>query len=106
GWRTGAQESMLVTYVPRAEKAGAIVLARTRAERVRVEAGAVRGVEAVQLDPATGAPGETVTIDAPPVFVAAGGMGTPAPLLRSGIPGGPGHRIALPTTTPPIPPFP
>src|SRR5215468_10889479 len=99
GCPTGAKQSMLVTYVPRAEKAGAIVLACTRAERIRVEAGAVRGVEAVQLDPATGAPGETITIDAPLVCVAAGVMETPALLLRSGIPGVTGDGIAFHSST-------
>jgi choline dehydrogenase-like flavoprotein len=99
GCPTGAKQSTLVTYVPRAEKAGAIVLARTRAERIRVEAGAVRGVEAVQLDPATGAPGEAVTIDAPLVCVAAGVLATPPLLLRSGIPGVTGEGVAFHSST-------
>ena len=38
GCPSGAKQSTLVTYVPRAERAGARVLAGTRAERVRLEA--------------------------------------------------------------------
>src|SRR5215468_6725237 len=88
GCPSGAKQSTLVTYVPRAERAGAAVLARTRAERVRVEAGAVRGVEAV-------AGGEGVAIDAPVVCVAAGVLETPALLQRSGIPGVTGDGVAF-----------
>lgn len=83
-----AKQSMLVSYLPRAERAGARVLADTRATRVRVEAGAVAGVEAERLDPATGQPLAAVTIDAPLVVLAAGVLETPALLLRSGIDGG------------------
>src|SRR5262249_17024924 len=99
GCPSGAKQSTLVTYVPRAEKAGAVVLASTRAERIRVEASAVRGVDAVQLDPATGEPGERVTIDAPLVCVAAGVLATPALLLRSGIPGVTGDGVAVHSST-------
>ena len=82
-----AKQSMLVTYVPRAERAGARVLANARVERIRVEAGAVRGVEATRLDPATRAPIGRLQLDAPLVCVAAGVLETGALLQRSGIPG-------------------
>jgi choline dehydrogenase-like flavoprotein len=88
-----------VTYVPRAERAGAVVLARTRAERIRIEAGGVTGVDAVQLDLTTGEPGERVAIDAPLVCVAAGVMATPALLLRSGVPGVTGDGVAVHSST-------
>ena len=92
GCPSGAKQSTLVTYVPRAERAGARVLAGTRAERVRVEAGTVRGVDAV-------AAGEAVVVDAPIVCVAAGVLQTPALLLRSGIPGITGDGVAFHTST-------
>jgi choline dehydrogenase-like flavoprotein len=92
GCPSGAKQSTLVTYVPRAERAGARVLAGTRAERVRVAAGAVRGVEGV-------ATGESVTIDAPIVCVAAGVLETPALLQRSDIPGVTGKGVAFHTST-------
>jgi choline dehydrogenase-like flavoprotein len=92
GCPSGAKQSTLLTYVPRAERAGARVLAGTRAGRVRVEAGAVRGVDAV-------AGSEKVVVDAPVVCVAAGVLETPALLLRSGIPGVTGEGVAFHTST-------
>ena len=89
GCPTGAKQSTLVSWVPRAERAGARVLASLRAERVLVEGGAVRGVAATRLDPATRAPSGELRIEAPLVCAAAGVLGTPALLLRSGL-GGPG----------------
>lgn len=82
-----AKQSMLVSYLPRAESAGARVLANARVERIRVEAGAVRGVEATRLDPLTRAPIGSLRVDAPLVCVAAGVLESGALLQRSGIPG-------------------
>ena len=73
--------------MPRAERAGARVLHSTRVERVRIDAGAVRGVDAVRAD------GMRVAIDAPLVCVAAGVLETPALLLRSGIKGRVGQGL-------------
>jgi choline dehydrogenase-like flavoprotein len=84
GCPTGAKQSTLVTYVPRAEKAGARVIAGARVERVRVEAGAVRGIEAVHAD------GSPLTVDANVVCLAAGVMATPVILQNSGITAGNG----------------
>ena len=47
GCPTGAKQSTLLTYVPRAERAGARVLGRTRAERIVIEGGRVRAVDVV-----------------------------------------------------------
>lgn len=88
GCPTGAKQSALVTWLPRAERAGARVLASVRAERVRVEAGAVRGVEASRVDPAGAAPPRPLEIAAPLVVLAGGVLGTPALLLRSGVAAG------------------
>jgi len=84
GCPTGAKQSTLVTYVPRAEKAGARVIAGARVERVRIEAGAARGVDAVMAD------GSPLTVEADIVCLAAGVLATPAILQRSGIPAGDG----------------
>jgi choline dehydrogenase-like flavoprotein len=89
GCPTNAKQSTLVTYVPRAERAGARVLAGTRVERVVVEAGAVRGVAAMRAD------GARLAIDAPLVCLAAGVLETPALLLRSGIGGLAGRGVQL-----------
>jgi choline dehydrogenase-like flavoprotein len=91
GCPTGAKQSSLVSWVPRAERAGARLLASVRAESVRVEDGAVRGVRALRLDPASGAPRGELSVEAPAACLAAGVLGTPALLLRSGLEG-PGVR--------------
>jgi choline dehydrogenase-like flavoprotein len=84
GCPTGAKQSTLVTYVPRAEKAGARVIAGARVERVRIEAGATRGVDAVMAD------GSPLTVNAGVVCLAAGVLATPTILQRSGIAAGDG----------------
>lgn len=84
GCPTGAKQSTLVTYVPRAEKAGARVLAGTHVESVVIEAASVRGVRATSAD------GEGIEIRAPLVVLAAGVLATPSILQRSGIPAGDG----------------
>jgi len=85
GCPTGAKQSTLVTYVPRAERAGARVVADTRVHHLWLEAGRVRGVEAHRLDPTTRSPREAVRVEAPLVVLAAGVLETPAILLRSGL---------------------
>lgn len=87
GCPTGAKQSTRVTYVPRARRAGARLLAGTRAERVLLEAGRAAGVSALRRDPATGAAAGHVEVRAPVVCLAAGVMETPALLLRSGLRG-------------------
>lgn len=93
GCPSGAKQSALVTWVPRAERAGARVVAHARVERVAIEAGRARGVEGVRLDPATGAPAGPLRVDAPLVVVAAGVLETPALLARSGIAAGEGLQF-------------
>jgi choline dehydrogenase-like flavoprotein len=87
GCPSNAKQSTLVTYVPRAERAGARVLDGTRVESVRHQAGAVRGIDALRAD------GTRVAIDAPLVCVAAGVLETPALLLRSGLGGRVGQGL-------------
>jgi choline dehydrogenase-like flavoprotein len=79
-----AKKSMLVTYVPRAEEAGARILANARAERIEIENRRVRRVRGRAVDE-TGRPGRRFEIDAKVVVLAAGAIASPDLLLRSGI---------------------
>lgn len=82
GCQQGCKRSTLKTYLEDAAAAGTRFLVDCRAERILVENGRARGVEAT-------VGGETrVRVDAPTVVVACGGIESPALLLRSGI-GGP-----------------
>jgi choline dehydrogenase-like flavoprotein len=93
GCPTGAKQSALLTWIPRAERAGARVLPGVRVERVRVEAGGAVGVDAVRVDPIGAAPETPLAVDAPLVVLAAGVLATPAILLRSGVAAGGGVQL-------------
>jgi choline dehydrogenase-like flavoprotein len=82
GCPTGAKQSTLLTYVPRAERAGAQIAAERRVDRVLIEAGAVRAVEA-----------DGLRVEAPLVVLAAGVLATPQILLRSGVAAGSGIQV-------------
>jgi choline dehydrogenase-like flavoprotein len=84
GCSYGAKQSMLVTYVPRADAAGAHVCAGAQVERIELEGGRVRGVTGRVVDEA-GAPLGTLEVRARVVVLAAGAIGSPDLLLRSGI---------------------
>ena len=86
GCQEGAKNSTLTTYLRDAAKGGARVLTGCRVERVLTDGGRATGVETT----CTGEDGvaRRVTVRAPLVVVAAGGIESPALLLRSGI-GGP-----------------
>jgi choline dehydrogenase-like flavoprotein len=79
GCAYGTKRSTAATYLRDAVDAGAVIHARTRVERIRLEHSAVCGVDAVDED------GRTLTIDAPLVVVAAGALRTPGILARSGL---------------------
>jgi len=84
-----AKQSMLVTYVPRALAAGALLYADCRVERIRSEGGRATGVVASFVERRSGRPtGGRLEVRAPLVVVAAGGYGSAPLLLRSGL-GGP-----------------
>jgi choline dehydrogenase-like flavoprotein len=86
GCAYGTKQSTAVTYLRDAVDAGASVYARMRVERVRVEAGMVRGVDAVGEDPSMGSgQARTLAVDAPLVVIAAGSLRTPGILARSGV---------------------
>jgi choline dehydrogenase-like flavoprotein len=90
GCPSGAKQSALVTWIPDAEARGARVVPLARADRIEVQGGRVRAVEATRIDPRTRGPVGALRIEASRVCVAAGVLGTPALLLRSGLGGGSG----------------
>jgi choline dehydrogenase-like flavoprotein len=80
---------VLKTWLQDAYDNGARVLVGTPVERVLLEGGAARGVEAVTLD------GHRVTIRSRAVAMAAGAIHTPAIMLRSGMGGQVGKNFML-----------
>ena len=79
GCRRGAKRSTTKTWIQDASDAGARILVRTEVERIVVEGGAARGVEARTAD------GHAVTIRSRGVVAACGALHTPALLKRSGL---------------------
>lgn len=79
GCRLGAKRSTTKTWIQDGSDAGARILVRTEVERVVVEGGAARGVEARTAD------GHPVTIRSRAVVAACGALHTPALLKRSGL---------------------
>src|SRR6266404_5103779 len=79
GCAIGAKQSATKTWLADAQAKGARFLVGTRAERVRVEAGAGTGVEAVSKG------GHRVSVKCKTVVVACGAIHTAALLLRSGL---------------------
>lgn len=78
GCRAGAKQSTARTYLADAVANGARIIPRADVRRVLISGGRVTGVEAL-------ADGRPVTVRAPRVVMAAGAVGTPAILLRSGL---------------------
>jgi long-chain-alcohol oxidase len=79
GCRLGAKQSVVKTWLSDAAAEGARIVVRVRAERVVVQGGVARGVEARTLD------GHRVTVRSRAVVVACGALHTPALLRRSGL---------------------
>lgn len=97
GCRYGAKQGALQTYLPRALSAGARLYAGALVERIDIieRYSAVRGnapprkrVTATIRDPRSREVRGQLTIEAPIVVLAAGGVGTPVILQRSGMGGG------------------
>jgi len=87
GCPTNAKQSMLVTTLPAALDRGATLVTLARARRFIVRGGRVAALEAVALDAQGIRETRTrVTIVARHYVLAAGGIGSPAVLLRSGAP--------------------
>ncbi len=85
GCRARAKQSMDISYVPAAIRAGARVYTSVRAEEVRHEGRRVTGVRGRFVAPFTGRPGATLSVDAKAVVLSAGCMATPLLLLASGL---------------------
>ncbi|HXN76758.1 MAG TPA: GMC family oxidoreductase [Gemmatimonadaceae bacterium] len=83
GCRVGGKQSAATTYLMDAIRSGAQVIAPYTARKLQQSKGKVTGVEGTYADPH----GESraVTIVAPRVVLAAGGLETPALLMRSGL---------------------
>jgi long-chain-alcohol oxidase len=79
GCQLGSKQSTMKTWLQDASDDGARIVVRTSAERVIVERGAARGVEAHTVD------GHKVTVRSRAVVAAAGALHTPALLKRSGL---------------------
>jgi choline dehydrogenase-like flavoprotein len=92
GCRYGAKQSTLNTFVPRALAAGARLFADVRVDTVeRIERQGIAPMKRVRgtvIDRATHRGRHAITVDAPVVVLAAGAVGTPAILQRSGLGGG------------------
>jgi choline dehydrogenase-like flavoprotein len=84
GCSYGAKQSMLVTYVPRADAAGARIYAGAQAERIEAPGGRARRVIGRVVDEA-GAPRGALEVEARVVVLAAGAIASPDLLRRSGI---------------------
>ncbi|MBA3657554.1 MAG: GMC family oxidoreductase N-terminal domain-containing protein, partial [Gemmatimonadaceae bacterium] len=92
GCRYGAKQSTLLTYVPRALDAGARLFSDAWVDRLEiVESGGPAPIKRVTghiIDRETHSPRARFSVRAPIVVLAAGAVGTPAILQRSGLGGG------------------
>jgi long-chain-alcohol oxidase len=89
GCQIGAKQSTMNTWLQDAYDAGARILVNTSADRVLIEDGKARGVEAETAD------GYKVTVRAKAVALAAGAIHTPAIMVRSGMGGQVGKNLML-----------
>ncbi len=87
GCPTNAKQSMLVTTIPFALQHGATLVTRARAQQFTFNGSRITGliVRALQPDGITPGP-HTLTVHARQYVLAAGAIGSPALLLRSGLP--------------------
>lgn len=87
GCPTNAKQSMLVTTIPAALARGAVLLSRTRAQRLVADPhGTIRTLECDAMDHGGIRPtGCRITVRARHFVLAGGGIGTPALLLRSNV---------------------
>ncbi len=86
-----AKQSMLLTYVPKAERAGARIWSDCRAERIEGSRTGRRRVHATLLDAHCRPRGELV-VEASVVVCSAGAIATPLLLEASGLGDASGHR--------------
>ncbi len=101
GCPTNAKQSMLITTIPSALDKGATLLYSARAESLTIEGTKVTGVVCTALDDNYQATGKTITVKAPHIVMACGGINGPALLLRSKAPD-PKNRIGKRTFLHPV----
>lgn len=97
GCPTGAKQSALVSYIPRALHFGARLLSDVRVERITMQGKRATGIVG-RVVGADGEPSHRVTVRAKLVVSACGAIQTPALLSRSGVrsPSGRlGHNLSL-----------
>src|SRR5690606_28315949 len=82
GCPTGAKQSTLVSYMPRAMAAGARCLTEVRVDKLRIRNGRCVGLEGRAIDPRTRWKSQRITVHASAVVVACGAVQTPYLLLR------------------------
>ncbi len=87
GCPVNAKQSMLVTTIPSALSHGAKLLTRVRAERLRFDGSRITALQCRTLaDDGITPTAKTITVSARHYVLAAGAIGSPAILLRSGLP--------------------
>jgi choline dehydrogenase-like flavoprotein len=92
GCSYNAKQSMLITYLPRAARAGALIYADCRVSHITTDKGRASGAVAEVLDRAAGRPGgRKLEVRAKVVVLAAGGYGSAPAWLRSKLPNGSGQ---------------
>ncbi len=91
GCANGAKQSTDRSYIPRAVADGAHVYTCAQVDRVLMDGDRAVGVEGRVIDPKGWREVGRFTVRAPRVFVAAGAMGTPCILQKSGV--NPGRRV-------------
>ncbi|MEO8285171.1 MAG: GMC family oxidoreductase N-terminal domain-containing protein [Chloroflexota bacterium] len=84
GCRRGGKQSASVTYLRDAQAGDTRIIANCHVERLVIENGKVTGVRAVATDP-TNSVRLSLRVHAGTVVVAAGAIGSPALLMRSGL---------------------
>ncbi|MCZ6465591.1 MAG: GMC family oxidoreductase [Proteobacteria bacterium] len=84
GCRSRAKQSVDISVVPAAIRAGARVLTSVQVQRVLTEGVRATGVEGQVVEPFTGRRGHRFRVDAKVVVLAAGCMATPVLLQKSG----------------------
>jgi choline dehydrogenase-like flavoprotein len=86
GCPSGSKQSVDVSFLPDAIKAGADIYSCCRADRIKVKDGRATGVCGHFLDPGSGKPtGHKIEVDSKAVVLAAGAIFSPYMLLKQGL---------------------
>ena len=84
GCRSRAKQSMDITYLPAAMRAGARVLSSVQVQQLHAAGSRVLGVSGQVVEPFSGRRSHRVRVDAKAVVLSAGCMATPVLLQKSG----------------------